>query len=98
MYKHNTGAVKHHRLQACLGCASVIRSASIRVELALWVIPLCSEPYVWQDVALCRQDSIQAAQQQVQAAVGDSGLQLLVNNAGLGMVAPVEFFPLDGFR
>lgn len=46
----------------------------------------------------CRQDSIDAARQQVEAAVGSNGLQLLVNNAGVGLVAPVEHFPLDDFR
>lgn len=46
----------------------------------------------------CRQASLQAAKQLVGAAVGVDGLQLLMNNAGVGMVAPVEFFPLDEFR
>ncbi|WIA36623.1 hypothetical protein OEZ86_007911 [Tetradesmus obliquus] len=44
------------------------------------------------------QQSIEAVQQQVQAAVGGSGLQLLVNNAGIGMVSPVEFFDLQDFK
>jgi NAD(P)-dependent dehydrogenase (short-subunit alcohol dehydrogenase family) len=47
---------------------------------------------------VCRRESIDAALQQVQAAVGSSGLQLLVNNAGIGMVSPVEFFDMQGFR
>jgi NAD(P)-dependent dehydrogenase (short-subunit alcohol dehydrogenase family) len=47
---------------------------------------------------VCRRESIDAALQQVQAAVGSGGLQLLVNNAGIGMVSPVEFFDMQGFR
>jgi NAD(P)-dependent dehydrogenase (short-subunit alcohol dehydrogenase family) len=54
--------------------------------------------YVTLSRNVCRQESIAAAQQQVQDAVGASGLQLLVNNAGIGMVSPVEFFEMQGFR
>lgn len=45
------------------------------------------------------EDSISAAVAQVRAALGGvGGLQLLVNNAGVGLVAPAEFVPLDKWR
>jgi NAD(P)-dependent dehydrogenase (short-subunit alcohol dehydrogenase family) len=34
----------------------------------------------------------------VQQLLGDGGLNLLVNNAGVGLVAPAEFVPLDQWR
>lgn len=42
--------------------------------------------------------SIAEAKQQVQDQLGDAGLSLLVNNAGVGLVAPVEFVPLQEWR
>lgn len=59
-------------------------------KLACLLFPLLCRP--------CRQESVDAACKLVQAAVGDQGLQLLMNNAGIGMVAPVEFFDLKAFR
>jgi NAD(P)-dependent dehydrogenase (short-subunit alcohol dehydrogenase family) len=47
---------------------------------------------------VCRQESVAAAQQVVAASVQSAGLQLLVNNAGICTVAPVEFFDLQSFR
>ncbi|WIA12060.1 hypothetical protein OEZ85_012137 [Tetradesmus obliquus] len=44
------------------------------------------------------QESIQAAAQVVAAAVGADGLQLLVNNAGIGSLAPAECLSLQEFR
>lgn len=46
----------------------------------------------------CSESSITAAQQAVQQQLGSSGLSLLVNNAGVGLVAPAEFVPLDQWR
>ena len=34
----------------------------------------------------------------VQAAVGDAGLDALINNAGIVVAGPLEFIPLDDFR
>jgi len=42
--------------------------------------------------------AIGAAAKQVDAAVGDAGLAGLVNNAGIGVGAPVEFLDLDELR
>lgn len=44
------------------------------------------------------QESVAAAQQLVADSVGPAGVQLLVNNAGICTVAPVEFFDLASFR
>jgi NAD(P)-dependent dehydrogenase (short-subunit alcohol dehydrogenase family) len=44
------------------------------------------------------QASIAAAAAQVREAVGDDGLAGLVNNAGIAVSAPIEFFPIDEFR
>lgn len=48
--------------------------------------------------ACCREGSIAEARQQVQQQLGGEGLSLLVNNAGVGLVAPVEFVPLQEWR
>lgn len=48
--------------------------------------------------ACCREASIADARQQVQQQLGGGGLSCLVNNAGVGLVAPVEFVPLDEWR
>jgi NAD(P)-dependent dehydrogenase (short-subunit alcohol dehydrogenase family) len=42
--------------------------------------------------------SITAAVEMLGAAVGDAGLQGLVNNAGIAVAAPVEFLPTEQFR
>jgi NAD(P)-dependent dehydrogenase (short-subunit alcohol dehydrogenase family) len=42
--------------------------------------------------------SITRARQIVQAAVGDAGLQGLVNNAGIAVPGPLEILPLEEFR
>jgi NAD(P)-dependent dehydrogenase (short-subunit alcohol dehydrogenase family) len=42
--------------------------------------------------------AIAAAAKQVDAAVGDAGLAGLVNNAGIGIGAPIEFVDLDELR
>jgi NAD(P)-dependent dehydrogenase (short-subunit alcohol dehydrogenase family) len=44
------------------------------------------------------QDSIDQAKEQVSQAVGEAGLAGLVNNAGVGFLAPLEFVPLDELR
>jgi len=46
----------------------------------------------------CSMENVTAAAQQVHAAVGSSGVQLLMNNAGVGVVAPVEHLPMTEFR
>jgi len=52
---------------------------------------LCMSP-------VCREQSLAAAQQDVQQQLGGAGLNLLVNNAGVGLVAPAEFVPLQQWR
>jgi NAD(P)-dependent dehydrogenase (short-subunit alcohol dehydrogenase family) len=42
--------------------------------------------------------AIEAAAKHVDAAVGDAGLAGLVNNAGIGIGAPIEFLDLDELR
>jgi NAD(P)-dependent dehydrogenase (short-subunit alcohol dehydrogenase family) len=42
--------------------------------------------------------SIRSAAEEIRAAVGEGGLQGLVNNAGIGVAGPVEFLPPDQFR
>jgi NAD(P)-dependent dehydrogenase (short-subunit alcohol dehydrogenase family) len=44
------------------------------------------------------QASIDQAKEEVGQAVGDAGLAGLVNNAGVGFLAPLEFLPLDELR
>jgi NAD(P)-dependent dehydrogenase (short-subunit alcohol dehydrogenase family) len=44
------------------------------------------------------EESIKAAAAKVAAAVGADGLQLLVNNAGIGSSAPAECLSLQEFR
>ncbi len=43
-------------------------------------------------------EQVQAAYTEVAEAVGDEGLQGLVNNAGIAIAAPLEFIPMDLFR
>lgn len=43
-------------------------------------------------------DSITAAVEAVQAAVGEAGLQGLVNNAGIAVGGPLEFLPVEDLR
>ena len=62
---------------------------------------LCSEASdrlvpVLMDVA--DQDSIERAKEQVTRIVGHAGLAGLVNNAGIGFISPLEFFPMDEVR
>jgi NAD(P)-dependent dehydrogenase (short-subunit alcohol dehydrogenase family) len=42
--------------------------------------------------------SIASAEAVVSRAVGDAGIAGLVNNAGVGVLGPLEFIPLDEFR
>lgn len=42
--------------------------------------------------------SLEAARQSVSAAVGESGLTGLVNNAGIAIGSPIEYLPLDELR
>lgn len=79
------------RVTACLGSLerAVHRftveqssSASIEVHFLYWVYA-------------CREDTITKAAQKVSAAVGDEGLQLLINNAGLMQLAPLECLDLS---
>lgn len=49
-------------------------------------------------VLLFRPESVAAAAQEVAAAVGSTGLQLLVNNAGIGALAPAECVPLEDYK
>ncbi len=44
------------------------------------------------------QASIDRAKEEVSQEVGDAGLAGLVNNAGVGFLAPLEFLPLDELR
>ncbi|MGH2957091.1 MAG: SDR family NAD(P)-dependent oxidoreductase [Solirubrobacterales bacterium] len=44
------------------------------------------------------QDSIQAARDDVERAVGGKGLAGLVNNAGVGSGGPIEYLPVEEFR
>ena len=41
---------------------------------------------------------IAAAAERVDEAVGEAGLDALVNNAGIGVMGPLETVPLDDFR
>jgi NAD(P)-dependent dehydrogenase (short-subunit alcohol dehydrogenase family) len=43
-------------------------------------------------------DSVRAAADHIAAAVGDGGLQGLVNNAGIAVAGPLELIGLDDFR
>jgi len=45
-----------------------------------------------------KSEDIASAARQVAAAVGDSGLDGLVNNAGTAAAAPLEFVPVEDFR
>jgi len=42
--------------------------------------------------------SITAAAQRVREVVGEAGLCGLVNNAGVGVLGPIEFVPIEGWR
>ena len=44
------------------------------------------------------QASIEHAKNQVNHAIGDAGLDGLVNNAGVVYISPLEFVPLDELR
>ncbi|MBZ0276406.1 MAG: SDR family NAD(P)-dependent oxidoreductase, partial [Anaerolineae bacterium] len=49
-------------------------------------------------IDVVKEDTIIAAAQQVQQAVGSDGLYGLVNNAGVAVAAPLEFLPLEELR
>ena len=49
-------------------------------------------------IDVAEQDSIEAAREQVQDAVGEQGLAGLVNNAGIAGGGPVEHLPVDEFK
>ena len=49
-------------------------------------------------IDVAEQDSIDAAREQVQDAVGEQGLAGLVNNAGIAGGGPVEHLPVDEFK
>ncbi len=49
-------------------------------------------------LAVTKPEQIEAAYAQVAEAVGEEGLQGLVNNAGIAVAAPLEFIPPDLFR
>jgi NAD(P)-dependent dehydrogenase (short-subunit alcohol dehydrogenase family) len=70
-------------------CASATHQrGSLIMPFVDCVLPVCPDSDA----------SIAAAQQDVQQQLGSSGLSLLVNNAGVGLVAPAEFVPLDQWR
>jgi NAD(P)-dependent dehydrogenase (short-subunit alcohol dehydrogenase family) len=50
------------------------------------------------EIDVAKADSIAAAKNDVEEAVGEDGLVGLVNNAGVGFGGPVEFIPLDDYR
>jgi len=45
-----------------------------------------------------KQDQVDAAFEQVRTAVGEDGLDALVNNAGLAIMGPSEFWPVEEFK
>jgi NAD(P)-dependent dehydrogenase (short-subunit alcohol dehydrogenase family) len=47
---------------------------------------------------ITKAEAIAAAAQAIAAEVGERGLAGLVNNAGIGVLGPVEFVPIDRFR
>jgi NAD(P)-dependent dehydrogenase (short-subunit alcohol dehydrogenase family) len=47
---------------------------------------------------ITKADAIAAAVEIIAAEVGERGLAGLVNNAGIGVLGPVEFVPIDRFR
>jgi NAD(P)-dependent dehydrogenase (short-subunit alcohol dehydrogenase family) len=47
---------------------------------------------------ITKADSIAGAAKTIAGVVGPSGLSGLVNNAGIGVLGPVEFVPIDGLR
>jgi NAD(P)-dependent dehydrogenase (short-subunit alcohol dehydrogenase family) len=49
-------------------------------------------------IDITKSDSIAAAVKTIGEAVGNRGLSGLVNNAGIGVLGPVEYVPLDRFR
>lgn len=49
-------------------------------------------------IDVTKQDTIETAAKQVSEAVGDAGVYGLVNNAGISVIAPMEFIPLDELR
>lgn len=62
---------------------------------------LVTQLFFQSQVLLCmhaRQDTVDASVQHISTAVGDRGLQGLVNNAGKAVLAPAEFMPLQTFK
>eukprot|EP00210_Caulerpa_lentillifera_P003708 g3541.t1 len=49
-------------------------------------------------IDVTKQDQVNAAFEQVGQAVGEDGLDALVNNAGLAVMGPVEFMPTDAVQ
>lgn len=49
-------------------------------------------------IDVTKQETIDAAAEQVRVAVGDAGVYGLVNNAGIAVPAPMEFIPIDEMR
>jgi len=72
--------------------------AGVRKDADAESIEAAGERIVAVKLDVTEADSIAAAVETVAAAVGDAGLDGLVNNAGIAVGGPMESLPMDDFR
>jgi NAD(P)-dependent dehydrogenase (short-subunit alcohol dehydrogenase family) len=76
--------------QVFAGVRRVEDGESLRRECSRWLVPLLLD--------VTEHEQIATAVQTIRTAVGENGLQALINNAGFSADGPLEFFPVDEFR
>lgn len=72
--------------------------AGVRGEAAVEQIRKAAPGVMPISIDVTQADSIAAAREAIEAAVGPAGLWGLVNNAGVVVPAPIELIPLDDLR
>eukprot|EP00775_Hariotina_reticulata_P012390 gene12390-12525_t len=97
-HKSDPVELQHTRLDEALRANGWRVFAGVRSESSLLQLQEMHPDISPIQLDVTKPESIAAASDLVQAAVGDKGLQLLVNNAGVGVVAPLEHLPLSEYR
>lgn len=90
-----------------IGLATALHMRSLGFQVFAGVLPGEDTAPLFRDgtqdmtvvpINITRSEMIVAARQTIQAAVGDSGLYGLFNNAGISIPGPIEFLPMPAVR
>jgi NAD(P)-dependent dehydrogenase (short-subunit alcohol dehydrogenase family) len=76
----------------------MLARAGWRVFAGVRHAPTSSENIQFVTLDVTNEDSIEAARREIDARLGNAGLDALVNNAGIGDTRPLEFTPMEKFR